>query len=107
MAYFQIDSHATQWRFIGRVNPLSIHCTMNDTTPVFLRRLGPESSCFKTSACPAVISMAGGDLALIGSDITAESTGRLPPKTAIGEGERIIRIPRKILLDALPDILRD
>jgi hypothetical protein len=79
---------------------------MKPSPPIFLRRLGPESRCFKTAACPAVIAMEGGDFALIGSDITTESAGRLPPKTAIGEGERIIRIPRSVLLDALPDILR-
>ncbi len=72
--------------------------------PVFLRRLGPESSCYNTSACPDILELADGDFAVIGTDITAESHGRLPPRVGCGNGERIVRIPRKVMLAALPDM---
>jgi len=70
----------------------------------FLRRLGPKSSCAKTEACPDIILLEGGDYAVIGLDITSDSLGRLPPTVACGANERIVRIPRKTLILARPDI---
>lgn len=73
-------------------------------TLTFLRRLGPKSECAKTEACPDIILLEGGDYAVIGLDITADSVGRLPPSVGCGPNERIVRIPRNILVLAKPDI---
>lgn len=71
--------------------------------PKFVRRLGPKS-CFKTEACPDVILLSDGSFAIIGLDITAQSKGNLPEGTGCGESERVVRIPRQTLLQAIADI---
>jgi hypothetical protein len=48
--------------------------------------------------------LAGGDFAIIGSDITAQAAGKLPPTASCGPDERIIRIPRRTLILAKQDI---
>ena len=74
------------------------------SAPTFLRRLGPKSACLKTEACPDILELADGDFAVIGLDITAESVGRLPQSVGCGQGERIVKIPRSILVQAKTDI---
>jgi hypothetical protein len=76
---------------------------------VFLRRLGPDphANGAKTvglQGCPDILELDSGDFAIIGSDITALSAGLLPPSVSCGPDERIIRIPRKTLILAKPDI---
>lgn len=74
--------------------------------PIFTRRLGPRKECLITEACPDVLELSDGDFALIGLDITDASAGRLPVDAACGAGERIVRIPRSVLLSAIPDIVK-
>jgi hypothetical protein len=80
---------------------------------MFLRRLGIDSNatltaCASGRACPDILEMSDGYIAVIGRDITAMSHG-LPAGSGCGEDERIVRIPREILLRALRDgaIARD
>lgn len=75
---------------------------------MFLRRLGPNphENGAKTSAlkgCPDIFELASGDFAIIGSDIT-NVANQLPPDASCGPEERIVRIPRKTLVLARPDI---
>jgi len=75
----------------------------------FLRRLGPDphangAQTYACEGCPDILELAGGDFAIIGSDITAESLGKLPPTVSCGPDERIIRIPRQTLVAAKADI---
>lgn len=70
----------------------------------FLRRLGATSACQFTYACPDILELDGGDFAIIGTDITAEAAGKLPPTAGCGPDERIVRIPRRILIAAKADI---
>ena len=77
---------------------------MTSSNPIFVRRLGPQNACFKTEACPDIFELADGTFAIIGEDITAESKASLPPGAGCGQGERIVRIPRKLLVAARPDI---
>ena len=75
----------------------------------FQRRLGPDphASGFRTPAldgCPDIWELADGDFAVIGIDITAAAVHSLPPSTGCGEDERIVRLPRRTLLLAKPDI---
>lgn len=74
-----------------------------------LRRLGPDPHAngaltYALNGCPDVLQLEGGDFAVIGSDITAEVAGALPPTVNCGPDERIIRIPRRILVGAKRDI---
>lgn len=77
--------------------------------PVFLRRLGPDphANGQKTSSgsgCPDILALEDGDFAVIGVDITDISRERLPATVSCGADERIVRIPRKTLVLAKPDI---
>ena len=74
---------------------------------MFLRRLGIDSNatptaCASGRACPDILEMADGSIAVIGRDITGLS-GQLPTGSGCAEDERIVRIPREILLRALKD----
>ncbi|HWA87277.1 MAG TPA: hypothetical protein VG710_13700 [Opitutus sp.] len=82
---------------------------MNPYTPVFTHRLGPDPHANGTrtssgSGCPDILALDDGDFAVIGVDITAASEGRLPATVSCGADERIVRIPRKTLVLAKPDI---
>jgi hypothetical protein len=76
---------------------------------MFLRRLGPDphANGAKTAAlsgCPDILELACGDFAIIGQDITATAQGAMFPTANCGPDERIVRIPRKTLVLAKPDI---
>ncbi len=73
---------------------------------MFTRILGFDSParCQGGSSCPNILELEGGDFAVIGSDITQESKGKLPSGAGCGPEERIVRIPRKILVHARQDI---
>jgi hypothetical protein len=80
-----------------------------NTPPVFLRRLGPDphangNRTYALQGCPDILELDGGDFAIIGSDITSESLGKFPPTVSCGPDERVIRIPRRTLVLAKPDI---
>jgi hypothetical protein len=81
----------------------------NNTELKILRRLGPDphASGAKTDAlegCPDLFELQGGDFLAIGIDVTDEAKGALPLSAGCGPDERIIRIPRKTLVLARPDI---
>jgi len=72
----------------------------------FRRRIGASpraGSCLNTAACPDIFELADGDFAIIGSDISNEA-GKLPPDAGCAPHERIIRIPRNLLVNAKRDI---
>ena len=76
---------------------------------MFVRRLGPDphangARTYACYGCPDIFELVGGDFAIIGSDITAEAEGKLPTTASCGPDERIIRIPRRTLVLAKPDI---
>jgi hypothetical protein len=75
---------------------------------MFLRRLGPDphaggSKTVAANGCPDIWELASGDFAIIGSDIT-DLSGQLPSSASCGPDERIVRIPRTLLLLAKADI---
>jgi hypothetical protein len=73
---------------------------------MFTRRLGissPEQS-FCARSCPDILEMDNGDFAIIGADITTHAAGQLPAGSGCGPEERIVRIPRALLLKARADI---
>jgi hypothetical protein len=76
---------------------------------MFIRRLGPDphangAQTAAVNGCPDIFELESGDFAVIGSDITESSKKALPADASCGPDERIIRIPRKTLILAKPDI---
>jgi hypothetical protein len=80
-------------------------CSMN-TQPIFLRRIGngPGQYCQQTVGCPDIWELADGDFAVIGTDITDAASSKLPPTAGCGPDERIVRLPRNLLVNARRDI---
>jgi hypothetical protein len=75
----------------------------------FRRRLGSDPSanglqCVGLNGCPDLWELEDGDIAVIGIDITDTSMARLPPTSGCGPGERIVRLPRKVVLAARHDL---
>jgi hypothetical protein len=75
----------------------------------FLRRIGddPHANGAKSSGCsgcPDIWEIEGGDFAVIGIDITHIAASKLPPTAGCGPDERIVRLPRNLLVNAKRDI---
>ena len=71
---------------------------------MFARRLVPAESrhsCKATYGCPDLWELADGDFAAIGEDITAFAD-QLPAPAGCGPNERMVRIPRALLIQARP-----
>jgi hypothetical protein len=76
---------------------------------MFLRRIGPDphANGAQTAAlnnCPDIWELTTGDFAVIGIDITDHAKPHLPSSASCGPDERIVRLPRKLLLNAKSDI---
>jgi hypothetical protein len=56
------------------------------------------------SSCPDIWELDNGDIAVIGSDLTAVYETRLPDGVSVDPGERLVVIPRKTILAAKADI---
>ena len=74
---------------------------------MFLRRLGQKSDhlCESGFRCPQILELVDGDFAGVGLDITQEAIPAMLPGPGVGPSERVIRIPRKVMLEALADIV--
>jgi hypothetical protein len=80
-----------------------------NTTPMFLRRLGPDphengAQSVGCRGCPDIFELESGDFAIIGIDITGVAVPKLPPTAGCGPDERIVFIPRNLLVRAKADI---
>jgi hypothetical protein len=80
-----------------------------NAAPVFVRRIGPDphANGNQTPAlqgCPDLFELACGSFAVIGIDITAEAIPNLPQSAGCGPDERIVKIPRGLLVGAKMDI---
>lgn len=68
---------------------------------MFVKRLGPPPAeslaCAGCQGCPDILELENGDFAVIGTDIT-EHAKKLPAWAGCGPAERIVRIPRRILV---------
>lgn len=79
-------------------------------TPIeFHRRIGPDphANGRKTVAlnnCPDIFELKSGDFAIIGIDITEAAKLKLPPTAGCGPDEKIVFIPRNLLVEAKSDI---
>jgi hypothetical protein len=75
----------------------------------FVRRLGTspkERGCLNNGTCPDIFTLSDGSIAVIGTDHTLDLDGRLPADVARADYERIVVIPREVLLAARDDIAR-
>jgi hypothetical protein len=54
--------------------------------------------------CPDVWELDTGDFAIIGIEMTDDLKEKLPPTASCGPDERIVRVPRRILVAAKVDI---
>lgn len=73
---------------------------------MFARRLVPAADirpCESTYACPDLWELSDGNFAVIGTDITSDA-GLLPADAGCGPHERIVRIPRELLVRAKANI---
>lgn len=75
----------------------------------FRRRLGPhpqasEAHCVGCNDCPDIWELDSGDFAVIGVDITATAKAILPASAGCGSDERVVLLPRKLLVNAKRDI---
>ena len=75
----------------------------------FTKRIGPDphengAQSVGCRGCPDIWQLDGGYFAVIGVDITDAATPRLPPTAGCGPDERIVRLPRSLLINAKRDI---
>ena len=74
---------------------------------MFLRRLGQNGrqQCEGGHYCAQLLEMTDRDFAAVGLDITDEAVGAIPPGPGVGPTEKVVRIPRKVMLAAVSDII--
>ena len=76
---------------------------------MFRRRLGPNPHAGgrrteALSGCPDIFELEDGTFAIIGETITEEARAMLPSDASCGADESVVRIPRRTLVLAKPDI---
>lgn len=73
---------------------------------IFTRRLGQQrrNQCAFGHNCPQILEMADGDFAAVGTDITTEAIPALLPGAGVGPLERVVRIPRHVVIAARAEI---
>lgn len=73
----------------------------------FVRRLGvppQERGSASNGTCPDIFELSDGNFAIIGTDMTAELTPKLPADAAVADYERIVVVSRATVLSAKRDI---
>ena len=76
---------------------------------MFAHRLGPDphangAQSVGCDGCPDIWELDNGDFAIIGTDITDAARMNLPPTAGCGPDERVVRLPRNLLVNAKRDI---
>lgn len=72
-----------------------------------MRRIGAsprERGSATGQTCPDIFELSDGNFAVIGTEVTADLDGQLPPDAARADYERIVVISRETLLRAKADI---
>lgn len=79
-----------------------------DHSASFERRLGKSASELRITdnnpSCPDIWELDNGDFAVIGRDLTESYDGRLPPGVSVGADERLVVVPRLMVIAAKEDI---
>ncbi len=75
---------------------------------MFKRRIGPPphdgNDSSGMNSCPDIWELESGDFAIIGVDKTVEFTPHLPADAFVDPGERIVVLPRHVLVKARENI---
>jgi len=76
---------------------------------MFLRRIGPDPhrngrKTEAASGCPDIWELESGDFAVIGITMDREAATQLPPTAGVGADETMVRLPRRVLVEAKPAI---
>jgi len=73
---------------------------------MFIKRLGGNAVnlCESGYHCSQILEMTDGDYAAVGLDMTNEAIPAMPPGPGVGPNERVIRIPRHVMIAARVDI---
>lgn len=73
---------------------------------MFIRRLGRNGlqQCSTGAHCSQILEMKDGDFAVVGLDITDEALAAMLPGPGVGPKERVVKIPRRVLVEARPEI---
>jgi hypothetical protein len=79
-----------------------------DPAANFRRRLGKSAHELGTTSgnasCPELWELDNGDVAVIGTELTAAYAGRLPVGVSIDPGERLVVVPRSTIISIKADI---
>jgi hypothetical protein len=79
-----------------------------DTSAGFRQRLGRTAQelglSSSSSSCPDIWELDNGHFVIVGRDVTAAYSGRLPEGVSLAAGERLVVLPRAMVLAAKPDI---
>lgn len=79
-----------------------------DPASNFTRRLGKSAhelgETGEAQSCPELWELANGDVAIIGTNLTAAYAGRLPHGVKVDPGEDLVVIPRSMIVSAKADI---
>ncbi len=71
-----------------------------------VRRIGDggNTASVAKNSCPDFFELENGDFAIIGTDMTEQYKDRLPGDAAIADYERLVVVPRNLILSAKRDI---
>ncbi|MFI9640184.1 hypothetical protein ACIG87_08955 [Micromonospora sp. NPDC051925] len=79
-----------------------------DASATFVRRLGRSAAeggeSGGTTTCPDIWELSNGDVAFIGRDLTEVYAGQLPGGVSVGLDERLVVMPRSMVIAAKPDL---
>ncbi|MDA3625162.1 hypothetical protein [Saccharopolyspora oryzae] len=79
-----------------------------DSSASFSRRLGKSAAelgdTTGRTGCPDIWELDNGDVAFIGRDLTSSYASRLPEGVTIAEDERLVVLPRNMVVAAKEDI---
>lgn len=79
-----------------------------DASASFARRLGKSPTELgitdNNPSCPDLWELDNGDVAVIGRDLTQAYENRLPAGVSVGQDERLVILPRTLLIMAKTDI---
>lgn len=74
----------------------------------FKRRIGKSPTelgiTSESKKCPDIWELDDGDIAVVGRDVTDRFAERMPSDLVVGDDERLVVIPRNLLIAAKADI---
>ena len=77
-----------------------------DTSALFVRRLGKSASGLgntdERDGCPDIWELSNRDIVLVGWDVTTSFAGRIPADVKVAKDERVVVIPRSMIIAAKP-----